>query len=388
MERNDLISLLKLNNVKGVGFITYQSLMEYFGRVSAIERASAEQLRKVHGVGPKTAEAIKTGMAAFDAERELDEAEQMGVTVLGIHSSGYPANLKSTYDPPLILYVKGRLTERDNIGFAVVGSRRATTYGKIQAERISRQLSSMGMTVVSGLARGIDTAAHKGALAGGGRTIAVLGCGLPEIYPRDNTELAAQIEEKGALISEFALHTPPDRKTFPRRNRIISGLSMGILVVESARHGGAMITAMQAMEQGRDVFAVPGQVSCSLSQGPHRLIRDGATLVESVDDILAEYSQLSEHLDHSAEEEGFTIRRDTLDFRELAILDIVSDTPVNIDDIIQKADLPPFEVSAALTKMEIKHLIKRLPGRYFQKNERIRVEADPQVAANQKEEDT
>lgn len=383
MERNDLISLLKLNNVKGVGFITYQSLIEYFGRVSAIEKASVEQLRNVHGVGPKTAEAIKTGMASFDAERELDEAEKTGITVLGIHSSEYPANLKSTYDPPLILYVKGSLTKRDNIGFAVVGSRRATTYGKMQAERISRQLSSMGMTVVSGLARGIDTAAHKGALAGDGRTIAVLGCGLPEIYPRDNTDLAAEIEQRGALISEFALHTPPDRKTFPRRNRIISGLSMGVLVVESARHGGAMITAMQAMEQGRDVFAVPGQVSCSLSQGPHRLIRDGATLVESVDDILAEYSQLSEHLDHSEETQGFVLSQESLDYRELKILEIVSDTPVNIDDIIHKADLPPFEVSAALTKMEIKHLLKRLPGRYYQKNELVRIEPDPATEKNQ-----
>jgi len=278
-----------LNRVYGLGPKRFQLLRKHFGSPERVWKSKESELAKILGQNSPVVQNILKCRATLDLEKELANLEERKIQVLTLEDTAYPVNLLQIYDPPPVLYVKGVLAQEDAKAVAVVGSRRATPYGKAVADQLAGDLAQAGITVVSGLARGVDTCGHRGALRCGGRTLAVLGCGVDVVYPRENQELFEEIAAKGAIISEFPLGTPPEASNFPVRNRIISGLALGVLVVEAAEDGGALITADFALEQGRDVFAVPGAITNRYSRGTNRLIKDGAKLVEGVADILEEY---------------------------------------------------------------------------------------------------
>jgi DNA processing protein len=281
-----------LNQIEGIGPVRVRALCEALGSPEAVLTAAPAALAAVRGVGPKVAEAIAARRGAREAAVEEDAAARLGARLVTPVDAEYPEALKSLYDPPLCLYVRGTLEQRDAQALAMVGTRRMTHYGAAQADRLAYQVAQAGFTVVSGLARGIDTVAHKAALKAGGRTLAVLGGAVDRLYPPENRELAEEIAAHGALLSEFPLGREPDRTTFPYRNRVVSGLSKGVLVVEAGVDSGAMNTAEQALEQGRSVLAVPGRVDMDGARGPHRLIQNGARLVEDLADILKEFEFL------------------------------------------------------------------------------------------------
>ena len=286
----------------------------------------------------------------------------------------YPKNLKNMHRPPHDLYVNGALVAGDEIAVALVGSRRASLYGLEACEKMAYELASRGVTVVSGMARGIDTAAHRGALKARGRTIAVLGSGHGHIYPPENEKLYHQIAESGAVVSEFPDEVPPLPKNFPQRNRIISALSLGVVVVEAARNSGALITADFAAEQGREVFAVPGKISSQTSSGTNDLIKDGAKLVQSVDDILEELS-IAELAPIPADDKAGIERKiasktkayiyNSLTDNERLIFKNLSDEPIGLDELLDKTGLDISRASKALINLELKKLLKELPGKYF-----------------------
>jgi DNA processing protein len=286
---------------------------------------------------------------------------------LSIKDEAYPTNLRYIYDPPLKLYVKGKIIPEDNIAIAIVGSRRATYYGLKNAEDLSFELAAVGITIISGLARGIDSAAHRGALKAKGRTIAVLGSGLNVVYPEENKALAEEISCSGAVVSEFPLDAPPHSQNFPRRNRIISGLALGIVVVEAAKRSGALITANFALEQGREVFALPGKIDSFTSQGAHNLIKQGAKLVESTEDIIEELEPLRAVQARGARGSVRAKVVPKLPEEEGKVYSCLSNEPVQIDEIIQKAALSHGKLLTSLLKLEHKKLIKELPGKLFAK---------------------
>ena len=280
--------LVLLNMVQGIGYIRLKVLLDEFKEPGDILRASLGKLRSVKGIGPAIAQAVKDAGSDHDIDKEIMLISKAGAEVLTVFDKGYPENLKNIYDPPMVLYVKGSIRKEDELSISIVGSRKCTYYGMNMADKIAGQLAAACVTIVSGLARGIDTSAHKGALKAKGRTIAVLGSGLGNIYPAENRPLAEKIAQSGAVISEFPMQMPPDRNNFPRRNRLISGLSRAVLVVEAANKSGALITADFALEQGRDVYAVPGTADRLSSMGTNSLIKQGAKLVDNVEDILEE----------------------------------------------------------------------------------------------------
>ena len=281
-----------LNMVEGIGPVRVRAMCDALGSPEAVLTAPAAALGGVRGIGPKIAESIVSQRGGLDAGREEESAAKLGARLITPVDDEYPEPLKQIYDPPLCLYVRGTLEKKDEQALAVVGTRRASHYGAAQADRLAFQSANAGFTIVSGLARGIDTVAHKAALKAGGRTLAVLGGAINKLYPAENRDLAEEIVEHGALISEFTLGREPDRTTFPYRNRIVSGLSKGVLVIEAGVNSGAMNTAGQALEQGRSVMAVPGRVDLDGARGPHRLIQNGARLVEDFQDILKEFEFL------------------------------------------------------------------------------------------------
>jgi DNA processing protein len=285
--KNFVKDLILLNMVEGIGAIKLKVLLDEFKEPDKILKASVDKLQSLKGIGPILARSIKNSGLKYNIAKELELIKKANVDILTIFDKGYPENLKNIYDPPVVLYIKGRMIKEDELSVAIVGSRKCTYYGMNMSGKIAETLAACGVTVISGLARGIDTAAHKGALKSG-RTIAVLGSGLGNIYPAENKLLAKEIAQSGAVISEFPMQMPPERQNFPRRNRLISGMSRAVLVVEAANKSGALITADFALEQGRDVFAVPGSVDRLSSMGTNALIKQGAKLVESAEDILEE----------------------------------------------------------------------------------------------------
>ncbi len=287
MKKASLKYWIALRAVEEVGCVGFRTLLPAFGSPRAVFSASASTLQVIPGIGPKTADHIRSFSDWGKAEREVARAGTLGVAIVTCEDPLYPRNLLNIYDYPPFLYVKGSLCPEE-ICVAIVGSRLASVYGRYVTEKISRELALKGITVVSGLARGIDAAAHRGALAGKGRTIAVLGCGLDIVYPPENEALAADIAAHGALVTEFPFGTPPNAPNFPARNRIISGISLGVVVVEAGEKSGSLITARIAAEQGRSVFAVPGAIEAAGSRGTNRLIKQGAKLIENVEDILEE----------------------------------------------------------------------------------------------------
>lgn len=357
---------LALNMLPNIGPVRVRELLEVFGEPQAILDAGASQLRKVRGIGPEVADSISRWRQLADLDGELKRVEQAGAHVLTPLDEDYPPNLKQIQAPPLVLYVKGKLDQRDHRSVGIVGSRRTTLYGRESAQRLAIQLAHCGVTIVSGGARGIDTAAHQGALKVEGRTVAVLGCGLDVIYPPENEKLFQQIAEAGAVISEFPFGTKPDKQSFPMRNRIISGMSMGLLVVEAGATSGALITANMALEQGRQVFAVPGRIDSPLSKGTHKLIKEGAKLVEDAEDLLEEFEYLFAKKERPASAaQATTLSAPKLSEKESKVYESIQDDEVAIDEIIRSSGLTTAEVSATLLALEMKRLVKQLPGKRF-----------------------
>ncbi len=357
---------LRLHLADGVGAITIRRLVEHFGDIEAVASAQPGQLRRVEGVGEKAAAAI-AAVADAEVDEELRLAADNGATVLCVEDAAYPAALKKIYDPPPVLYVRGEIAESDAVALGVVGSRRCTHYGLEQADRFGGLLGRAGFTVVSGGARGIDTAAHRGALAAGGRTIAVMGCGLCNVYPQENEKLFAQIiaEKRGAVISELPMRIGIKGGNFPRRNRIISGLSLGVLIVEAARRSGSLITAGLSLEQGKEVFAVPGRVDSPFSAGTNSLIAAGsAALVQNIENILDRLDRVGEVLKGEGAAEP-PARKVELTETEAALMEHLRATELSLDELIRRSGLAPSDATAAMTMLAIKGLIAQKSGGIF-----------------------
>jgi len=350
--------------VPGMGPVRLRKLLEIFETPDRILTAKPGQLRAVNGIGNETAETIARWEDHVDLPAELNRIQEFGAQVLTLQSREYPKLLREIHNPPIVLYVWGKLEERDGHGIGVVGSRQASHYGLESAKKLSYQLAYAGMSVISGLARGIDTAAHQGALAAKGRTVAVLGSGLNKLYPAENLALAEKITESGALITEFSMDTKADTQTFPMRNRIVSGMSFGLLVVEAGLTSGALITSSQAIDQGRSVYAVPGPINRPTSAGSNRLIQQGAKLVMSASDILDDMQVLFPETPKFA---AAPPRSDLLDELEKKIYEAIGDSETPIDEIITKSGLPTAKVSSTLLTLEMKRLVKQLPAQHFVK---------------------
>jgi len=358
-------ALIALNLSGLVGNVLYRRLLAKTDSARGILSLSARDLRSVEGVRKRHVEKLTRDDLAEQVDLEKESARSAGVRVITLEDDEYPALLAGIFDPPLVLYVRGELQPVDGLAVAVVGSRRATHYGRKQAGRLASSLAHAGFTVVSGLARGIDAASHQGALEAGGRTLAVIGCGLSHLYPKEHSELAERIAANGAVLSELPMGFPVLAKNFPRRNRIISGLSLGVVVAEAARRSGSLITARWALEQGREVFAVPGPVDRPTAGGCHQLIKDGAKLVESVDDILEELGPLQRAVRSPEGREVGDPRLLALSDQERAVLAAVDGDPGGVDEIIRKCGLPTSTVSAALFSLELKRLVVQLSGKRF-----------------------
>jgi len=374
----DIAKWLKLIRADNVGPKTFSKLIVHFGTIDRVLGASVSELTKIEGIGFRSAEQIARTRNRFDARAELELADKLGVWIINLKDKRYPSVLKRIYDPPPVLYIKGSLIKKDNLAIAVVGSRRCSLYGQEQASRFSHLLSSAGFTICSGMARGIDTAAHHGALSAGGRTIAVQGCGLANIFPPENKKLFERIAESGGCISELPLSFEPKSENFPPRNRIIAGLSLGTIVVEAGLRSGALITARMAMENNREVMAVPGKIDSPLSKGAHRLIKQGATLIESVEDVTEALGylgkELKSHVKTEAEKAAkiidtplFDISQLNLSEPEKLIYDCLSNEPVHLEQIIAQTDLSPGSISASLVALQLKGIVRQLPGSLFSK---------------------
>ncbi len=356
-----MLATLALARISGVGPRTCANLLERFGTAEAVLRATVHDLSTVDGVSDSLASRI-AATAPSTAMDIVRVCQKHDIEIVTPDREDYPAGLRRTDDPPMVLYRQGNFLAADEIAIAIVGSRHATNYGLGVAENLARGLSLAGFTIVSGLARGIDQAAHRAALAAGGRTISVLGGGLLEVYPPEHKDLAKQIRLQGCLLSEAEPFFKPRGSSFPQRNRIISGMSLGVIVVEAARRSGALISARLAYEQNRDVFAVPGRIDNRMSQGCHQLIRDGATLVESVDDVLEQLGPLAvpvatgggQTMHHPAEVK--------LNDQERAVLNAISREPSDIDSIVIRSGLTVPRVLATVSVLEIRKLIQRVAG--------------------------
>jgi DNA processing protein len=357
-----LIDMLRLSLIPGVGPRTRIALLEQFGSPAGVLAAAPSQLRSVKGIGPKMLDRILKADDEVNVQEVIESCRQKGIDILTEAHPDYPRAIREIHDPPGVLFVRGTLKSQDVLSIAIVGTRHATQYGLRQAERLAGSLARSGLTIVSGLARGIDAAAHRGALAAGGRTIAVLASGVVNIYPPEHSGLAEEIAACGALVSEAPPYAEPLSGTFPQRNRLISGLCLGVIVVEAAERSGALITARHAMEQGRDVFAVPGNIDSRTARGCHRLIRDGAKLVESADDVLEELGPLVEA---ATRDDGQAIHHPAellLNEVEQQVLAAVDAEATSIDRIATQTALPMPQVLATISVLEMRRLIRRLSG--------------------------
>jgi DNA processing protein len=363
---SEILELIRLTMIPGVGPQTSRALLGKFGSAERVFSATLAQLRDVPNVGPKLADKISRARQECDAETELALCRSGHVRVLPRDDPEYPPPLENIPDPPCLLYCKGSLEPRDQLAIAVVGSRHCTPYGMRVAERLASGLARVGITVVSGLARGIDAAAHRGALKAGGRSIAVLANGLASVYPPEHEDLARALTEGGALLSEMSMRQAPLAGLFTQRNRIISGLSLGVVVVEATPRSGSLSTAHHAMEQNREVFAVPGPVDSLTSRGCHHLIRDGAKLVETFDDILEELGPLVQEVRTAPDEPPVRHPAElSLGDPERSLLGRLDDTPTGVDDLIASTGLTAAQVMATLSVLEMRRLVRRMPGHRF-----------------------
>lgn len=369
MDLDRVRAYVRLHLADGVGAVLFKRLVEAFGSPSVVREAGPGAWRGVEGIGPKTAAAI-AAVTEQEVEEELALAKEHAVEVLCLEDESYPAALKTIYDPPALLYVRGRLEKADALAVAIVGARRCTHYGMEQAQRLGGLLGQAGFTVVSGGARGIDASAHRGALEAGGRTIAVMGCGLCSLYPPENRKLFQQVvqEGRGAVISELPMRTAVLAGNFPTRNRIISGLSLGVLVIEAARRSGSLITARLAIEQGKDVLAVPGRVDSPFSEGVNQLIRDhSAHLVQNLEDILESLERVGEALKKAGAVEATRPVRPSPALSELeqALLAELGKNEMVLDELVRRSGRPSGQVTGAMTTLAIKGLVAQRPGGIF-----------------------
>ena len=400
MLSNETVSLIHLNMIQGVGLKTVQVLRDVFGSAERALQATSEELSKIEQLSPTMRDLLSRKPVQYPIERELEWIHEYGCQIVTLYDDAYPSRLKEIDTPPLVLYIRGELTSDDALSISLVGSRDAKDYGRKVGYRLSFQLAQRGLTVVSGLARGIDTSAHRGALEAGGRTIAVMGSGLSFIYPATNSDLAEKITASGALISEFPMGVKPKPRNFPRRNRIISGLTLGTVVVEASNRSGALITARLAGEQGREVFAVSGEIFSELSTGTHKLINNGAKLINTVDDLL---NELPPYVLNQIQSESSTAsvpdtetesaqeppveKPDTksevvqpprevpqpvqstpppdLTPDEKTVFDAIEVPSSHIDTIVRTTQLPIGQVSSVLLILELKGIVQQLPGKQF-----------------------
>lgn len=403
MLSNETVSLIHLNMIQGIGLKTVQALRAVFGSAERALQATSEELSKIEQLSPTMRDLLSRKPVQYPIERELEWIHEYGCQIVTLYDDAYPARLKEIDTPPLVLYIRGELTSDDALSISLVGSRDAKDYGRKVGYRLSFQLAQRGLTIVSGLARGIDTSAHRGALEAGGRTIAVMGSGLSFIYPATNSDLAEKITASGALISEFPMGVKPKPRNFPRRNRIISGLTLGTVVVEASNRSGALITARLAGEQGREVFAVPGEIFSELSTGTHKLINNGAKLINTVDDLLNELppyvlnqiqsesstASASDRETESSQEppvekpdttksEAVQSPREVpqpaqstpppdLTPDEKTVFDAIETPSSHIDTIVRTTQLPIGQVSSVLLMLELKGIVQQLPGKQFTK---------------------
>ncbi len=384
LSREEELYWLALKLVPGLGTRTSVKLLDRFRTPQAIFRASRTELEGA-GVSGGVAQSIASGIVFEDAAGQHDKMAESGAVVITMGDPRYPQPLREIFDPPILLFARGRVELLQSLSVAVVGTRRPTPYGLAVAERLSGDLAHAGLTIVSGMARGIDTAAHRGTLAAGGDTVAVLGCGVDVVYPAENRKLAGELATKGLIVSEFPMGATAFPQNFPIRNRIISGISLGVLVVEGAQYSGSAITAKLAMDQGREVFAVPGNITNKLAWGPNLLIKQGAKLIQDWNDVVSELpAESRRHLiDRGRQrilgEEGASGAGETASLsmdpvselgnvarRLLASLQV--DIAVHLDDLLEKVeDTSPSELIAALFELEMLGLVKQLPGKNFVK---------------------
>ena len=361
---------LELQAVEGLGPKTFVRLLSRFGSPTGIRRASLRDLQTEGEISKNLASALHRpppSEAQAHIKRELHAVQQGQVRIVTLADPGYPDRLKTIPDPPPVLYMKGQLLPTDDYALAIVGARKCTSAGQAWTRNLSGDLSALGFTITSGLARGIDASAHEAALNGSGRTIAVLGCGIDRVYPPEHTRLRRRIEAQGALLSEFSMGTPPHSFHFPQRNRIISGLSLGVIVTEATLRSGSLITARLALEQNREVFAVPGNITNPLSKGPHALLKQGAKLVEETKDVVEEILPMLEpcfrdrwEIQHAETSEQSL--KPGLGTEEQQLFDLISLDPIALDDLISQGSFLPSEVMSILLSLEIKGLIKQVRG--------------------------
>lgn len=355
-----LVPWFTLKSVPGIGNLLFRRLVHHLGAPEQVMQATVAQLAQVKGMTPRLATAIQRQKRPDWVATELLRVKNSGFRITTLHDATYPELLRHIPDPPPLLYLYGHL-EPDAAHIAIVGSRKATAYGRTSARQLARQLAEQGMVVVSGMARGIDTAAHQGALEASGRTVAVLGSGLKRIYPAENRTLFDHIAKNGAVLSEYALDAEPEAHHFPQRNRVISGLSLGTIVVEAAQRSGSLITARLAAEQGREVYAVPGSIHASTARGTHALIQQGAKLVESAEDVMVEVQP------HLAESGGHSAAAPLPDLTavEAQILEAIGPYPRHIDELARLVQTDMGQLTATLMQLELKGVILQEPGRYY-----------------------
>ena len=361
---------LALNRVPHLGAVRFRRLEAYFGDLSNAWNAGVGELRAA-GMEGKVASEIGAAHQRTSPDAEVERLRRAGVESLNWHDASYPARLKEISDPPPVLYVKGRLLPSDELAVAVVGTRNATAYGREAAAHLASDLARQGITIVSGLARGIDSVAHRAALDSGGRTIAAVASGLDIVYPKEHTGMFQRIAEQGAAISELPLGTRPDRRRFPRRNRLISGISLGTLVVEAGESSGALLTVKHALEQDREVFCVPGTIFSPASRGTNRLIQEGAKLVLDSNDVLEELnlSVVAQQMELQITAPAGQMPETTIQIppgdAEAELLGYLGEEPLHIDDILRRCRLPVASVNGLLTMLELKGLVKQVGGTHY-----------------------
>ena len=364
-DEKELLCWLALVRVEGLGCASAKKIAEHFASIGQAFAASEKELRAVAGLDQRAIQGLLAFSDWAGAEKELSRIREMGAAILPITAAAYPERLRQIPDPPPFLYLRGEIQARDQKAVAVVGSRSASPYGIKVARELCRALAALGFTVVSGMARGIDGEAHQATLEAGGRTVAVLGSGVDVVYPGEHRSLYHDISGSGAVVSELPMGTRPLAHHFPARNRIISGLSLGVVVVEATEKSGSLITARLATEQGREVFAVPGQAGASRSRGAHQLIREGAKLIDDVDDIVEEIAPQLRSRDRTR---GLSAKMELpvdMGLEAKKILELVQSAPLQIDELIEGSGLSPAKVSEVLLSLEISGFLRQLPGKRF-----------------------
>ncbi len=351
---------IALSDVPDIGPVTARKLLAIYKKPEAVFKAPYKELANIRGIGPAKAKNIKGYSEWGKIDAQLKKLDAGGIKIVSFSDKDYPETLKNIEDAPIALYIKGRILKEDRYAVAIVGSRKYSSYGKLAAEKLSSELSSMGFTIVSGMARGIDTLAHTAAVKSGGRSIAVLGSGIDVPYPPENRGLMEKLAASGYVISEFPAGTPPEKENFPKRNRIISGLSLGVLVVEATVDSGSLITASCALEQGKEVFAVPGNINYTNSKGTNDLIKKGAKLVQSAEDVIEELAPVLKGYIRTREKANIE-----LSVEEKRLCDIMTAEPKHVDMLSRESKMPAQKVLGILLSLELKGIVKQAEGKKF-----------------------